>query len=154
MRYHGSGGQSQQYHVADCCSLGEKKLVKQVSVYYDVNICVCLREKKTGNAARRHGDKTGCKLSYNSCTVADLELSAAICVTPPAMWPQSVKQGPTHWASCLALLGFSDSFGWTGLASVLHFTSLGCPSGVSPERPKNTSHTPIKRVFPSLVSLW
>lgn len=66
-----------------------------------------------------------------------------VCVSPPAVWPWSVKQGPTRWASsCLDPPSLPDR-----LASVLHFTGLRCPSSVSPERPKNISHAPIKHVF-------
>lgn len=40
-----------------------------------------------------------CNLSCNSCTISDQEQTAPVCVTPAAVWPLSVRQGPTRWAS-------------------------------------------------------
>lgn len=95
-----------------------------------------------------------CNLSCNSCTISDQEQTAPACVTPAAVWTLSVKQGPTRWASrSSTVLRFLTAW-LDSLASVLHFTGLRCSSSVSPERPKNISHAPIKHVLPSLVSLW
>lgn len=46
-----------------------------------------------------HVHSAPCKLSCNNCTVSDLEQTAPVCVSPPAVCPLSVKQGPTRWAS-------------------------------------------------------
>lgn len=95
-----------------------------------------------------------CNLSCNSCTISDQEQTVPVCATPAAVWTLSVKQGPTRWASrSSTVLRFLTAW-LDSLASVLHFTGLRCSSSVSPERPKNISHAPIKHFFPSLVSLW
>ena len=70
-----------------------------------------------------------------------------VCVRPLAVWPLSVKQGPTRWASrSLTLLRFLTAQ-LDRRASVLRFTGIRCLCGVSPERPKNISHAPIRHVF-------
>lgn len=50
-------------------------------------------------AETAHVHRAPCKLSCNNCTVSDLEQTAPVGVSPPAVWPLSVKQGPTRWAS-------------------------------------------------------
>lgn len=92
------------------------------------------------------------------CLVANapsqtLSKQPTVCVKPAAVWPLSVKQGPTRWASSSSTLRCFLTAWLDGLASVLRFTDL-TSSSVSPKRPKNTLFAPIRHVFPSLVSLW
>lgn len=92
------------------------------------------------------------------CLVANapfqtLSKQPTVCVKHFAVWPLSVKQGPTRWASrSLTLFHFLTA--WLDrLPSILRFTDL-TSSSVSPETPKNTSYAHIKLVFPGLLSLW
>lgn len=84
----------------------------------------------------------------NSYKVSDPEQCTSVYY--PWVQIRVPRVGPTGSLTLLHILT-----AWLDrLVTVLPFTSRCCPSSVSPGRPKNISHAPIKHVFAGLVSLW